>query len=179
MYKIFVPNRGWPDSVSIGVIDIDRRFVFLSMPLHLMNGLQPIWPGRPVGDGQGVPAFLKRVFIDEFGITSVKDPLGSLIPKEFVLENNYPNPFNPNTILRYQIPMEAKVTLRIYNILGQEVKTIIDEIQSAGFKSIEWNSTNNIGNAVASGVYFYRIDATSVTERTKTFTQVKKMLLLR
>jgi hypothetical protein len=179
LYKIFVPNRGWPDSVSIGVIDIDRRFVFLSMPLHLMNGLQPIWPGRPVGDGQGVPAFLKRVFIDEFGITSVKDPLGSLIPKEFVLENNYPNPFNPNTILRYQIPMEAKVTLRIYNILGQEVKTIIDEIQSAGFKSIEWNSTNNIGNAVASGVYFYRIDATSVTERTKTFTQVKKMLLLR
>jgi hypothetical protein len=67
LYSIYVPNRGWPDSVHIGVIDIDRRFVFLSMPLNLMNGLQPVWTGKPPGDGKGVPAFLKRVFIDEFG----------------------------------------------------------------------------------------------------------------
>ncbi len=68
LYSIFVPNRGWPDSVHIGVIDIDRRFVFLSMPLHLMNGTLPVWPDvKPPGDGKGVPAFLKRVFIDEFG----------------------------------------------------------------------------------------------------------------
>jgi hypothetical protein len=67
LYSIYVPNRSWPDSVHIGVIDIDRRFVFLSMPLNLMNGLQPVWPGKPPGDGRGVPAFLKRVFIDEFG----------------------------------------------------------------------------------------------------------------
>lgn len=67
LYSIYVPNRGWPDSVHIGVIDIDRRFVFLSMPLHIMNGTQPVWPGKPPGDGRGVPEFLKRVFIDEFG----------------------------------------------------------------------------------------------------------------
>jgi hypothetical protein len=67
LYSIFVPNRGWPDSVHIGVIDIDRRFVFLSMPLHLMNGTQPVWPSKPPGDGRGIPEFLKRVFIDEFG----------------------------------------------------------------------------------------------------------------
>jgi hypothetical protein len=67
LYSIFVTNRGWTDSVHIGVIDVDRRFVFLSMPLHLMNGYLPVWPDKPPGNGQGVPMFLKRVFIDEFG----------------------------------------------------------------------------------------------------------------
>ena len=69
--------------------------------------------------------------------------------------------------------------LRIYNILGQEVKTLVDDVQDAGYKSIEWNSTNNFGNLVASGVYFYRIEAVSVPDPNKSFTQVRKMVILR
>ncbi|MDP2207399.1 MAG: FlgD immunoglobulin-like domain containing protein [Bacteroidota bacterium] len=173
------PNAFWTGPVNIGVIDEAKTFVFLSQQLHLMNGSEKIWPTRPGDSGKGVPAFLKKVFIDEFGTTSVKDPNDGAIPTGYLLRNNYPNPFNPNTTLRYQIPVESKVTLRIYNILGQEVNTLVNDEQSAGFKSIEWNSINNMGNAVASGVYFYRIEATSVNDPGKRFIQVKKMLLLR
>jgi len=101
------------------------------------------------------------------------------LPKEYALEQNYPNPFNPITILRYQLPTNSRVTLKIYNVLGQEVKTLANEIQDAGCKSIEWNSTNNFGNPIASGIYFYRLEATSIADPSKTFTQVRKMLLLR
>jgi hypothetical protein len=62
-----VPGRGWPSSINIGVIDDTRRFVFLSVPLHFMNGYEKVWQDRPGVAGKGVPAFLKRVFIDEFG----------------------------------------------------------------------------------------------------------------
>ncbi|MDI6765617.1 MAG: beta-propeller fold lactonase family protein [Bacteroidota bacterium] len=98
------------------------------------------------------------------------------LPKEYALEQNYPNPFNPTTILKYQLPVESKVRLRIYNIFGQEVITIVDAIQDAGFKQIEWN----VGRSgVASGVYFYRLEATSVSDPSKSCTQVRKMILIK
>lgn len=96
------------------------------------------------------------------------------LPKEFALEQNYPNPFNPVTVIRYQLPVIGHVTLKVYNVLGQEVVTLVDEIQDAGSKSIEWN-----GSAVASGVYFYRIEATSATNAAEKFTRTRKMLLLK
>ncbi|MBI1805536.1 MAG: T9SS type A sorting domain-containing protein [Ignavibacteria bacterium] len=101
------------------------------------------------------------------------------IPKKYALEQNYPNPFNPTTVIHYQLPVQSNVALRIYNVLGQEVKTLVDEVQDAGYKSSEWNSTNNFGNLVGSGVYFYRLEATSVADPSKHFSQVKKMLLIR
>jgi len=90
-----------------------------------------------------------------------------LIPGEFYLSQNYPNPFNPITVFRYQLPIESKVTLRINNLLGQEIKTLIDEWQDAGYKTVEWDANN-----VASGVYFYRINAGS-------FIQTKKLILMK
>ena len=96
------------------------------------------------------------------------------LPKEFVLEQNYPNPFNPTTTIRYALPKESKVQLRIYNVLGQEVKTLVDEIQDVGYKSVEWNS-----GSVASGIYFCRIVAISISSPSKPFMQVEKMLLIR
>jgi flagellar hook assembly protein FlgD len=71
------------------------------------------------------------------------------------------------------------VTIRLYNILGQLVKTLVDGIEDVGFKSVQWNGTNNVGNVVASGVYFYRIEASGVNDAAKSFMQVRKMLLLR
>jgi len=80
-----------------------------------------------------------------------------LLPREFRLLQNYPNPFNPETFIAYQLPEAGRVTLAIYNLLGQLVKTLVDEHQEAGFYKVRWDGANNAGAQTASGVYFYRI----------------------
>jgi flagellar hook assembly protein FlgD len=75
--------------------------------------------------------------------------------------------------------VDSRVTLRVFNVLGQEVKTLVDEVEPAGYKSGIWDSKNNAGNGVASGVYFYRIDAASVAPPLRSFTQTRKMLLVK
>ncbi|HMD14888.1 MAG TPA: T9SS type A sorting domain-containing protein, partial [Bacteroidota bacterium] len=96
------------------------------------------------------------------------------LPKEFALEQNYPNPFNPTTTLRYALPTDSRVTLGVYNVLGQVVSTLVDGVVSAGYQSAEWNA-----NGFASGIYFYRIEATSIGNPSKTFIRVKKMVLMK
>lgn len=90
-----------------------------------------------------------------------------VIPTEYSLYQNYPNPFNPLTKIQYDIPTDAKVQLKIYDILGREVKTLVNEFQNAGRYNVEFNASN-----FASGVYFYRI----VTDN---FSNTKKLMLLR
>lgn len=111
-----------------------------------------------------------KFVIEPTGVSSDEN----LLPQKFQLEQNCPNPFNPTTVFRYQLPIGSKVTLRIYYLLGQEIKTLVDAWQDAGYKSVEWDASN-----FASGVYFYRLDATNVSNPSKSFTQVKKMLLLK
>ncbi|MCK4297834.1 MAG: T9SS type A sorting domain-containing protein, partial [Candidatus Marinimicrobia bacterium] len=85
---------------------------------------------------------------------------------------NYPNPFNPITTISYELPVESKVTLRIYNTMGGLVRTLVNEEQYAGYKNVIWNGRNESGSKVSSGIYFYRIAAGD-------FTQVKKMVFLK
>jgi hypothetical protein len=94
-------------------------------------------------------------------------------PMQFELAQNYPNPFNPSTTLRYGLPANSKVTLKIYNILGQVVTELVNGEQAAGWHTAIWNAS------VASGVYFYRIEATSTNNPNNRFADVKKMLLLK
>ncbi len=108
-------------------------------------------------------------------ILNVKDI--AEIPTTFGLSQNYPNPFNPVTSIKYQIPATSGVRISIYNLLGQEVKILVNEEQSAGFYAILWNGTDNNNRSVASGVYIYRIDA-SAGEKNH-FVQVKKMLMIK
>lgn len=81
------------------------------------------------------------------------------VPLDSFLSQNYPNPFNPTTNIHYGINADTWVSMKIYNILGQEVRTLVDEFQSAGFKSILWDGKNSSDIAVPGGIYIYRISA--------------------
>jgi hypothetical protein len=89
------------------------------------------------------------------------------IPKEFMLSQNYPNPFNPSTILEFGVPVDSKVRVEVFNILGQLIAVLVDEVRQAGYYKVTFGSSN-----MPSGVYFYRMTAGS-------FVQTKKMQLIK
>ena len=97
---------------------------------------------------------------------------GSILPDEYALFQNYPNPFNPSTQIVFDVPAAEFVTLRVYNLLGQDVETLINKSMAPGRYTIEWNGNDMLNNEVASGVYFYEL-------RGKSFITRKKMLLIR
>ena len=102
------------------------------------------------------------------------------IPKVFALQQNYPNPFNPVTTIRYQLPKTANVKLAIYTMLGQRVKTLVNENQAANYYTIQWDGLNESGNRVASGIYLYRIEAGDPSaDSGHRFIKTNKMLLLK
>jgi len=109
--------------------------------------------------------------------TDVRSNTYSDIPREFNIGQNYPNPFNPSTGIRYDLPEQSRVTLIVYDVLGQAVRTLVNDVLPAGSHLATWNSTNDNGRALASGVYFYRIEAKG--ESGQTFATVRKMLLLK
>lgn len=97
------------------------------------------------------------------------------LPVSYELSQNYPNPFNPTTTIRYAIPQAGRVTIRVYDVLGGEVATLVDEIQSPGRYTVTWNGAESVGSlrsVVASGVYFYRIVAGG-------FTETRRMLFIK
>jgi hypothetical protein len=81
------------------------------------------------------------------------------IPNSFVLYNNYPNPFNPYTQIRYSLPVSSNVKVVVYNMLGSKVRTLYNGNQDAGYRSVMWNATNDNGDPVAAGMYIYTIEA--------------------
>jgi thermitase len=93
-------------------------------------------------------------------------------PHEFQLGQNYPNPFNPQTSIIYSLPEDGHVKLIVYNIAGQKVKTLVDDHQSSGHKTVQWDGKDENGDPAASGIYLYRIDAGE-------FSEVKKMMLVK
>ena len=94
------------------------------------------------------------------------------MPVNFALKQNYPNPFNPSTQIQYALPSESKVLISIYDLTGRKVKTLVNEVQSAGHKSVMWNATNEIGRPVSAGMYIYSIQAGN-------FIQNRKMVLMK
>ena len=100
------------------------------------------------------------------------DNRSETFPQGFVLEQNFPNPFNPSTTLRYELPEDGLVNVTIYDMMGRQVSTLVSSQQAAGYKSIQWNATNDFGKPVSAGVYLYQIQAGE-------FVQTKKMVLLK
>jgi hypothetical protein len=103
-----------------------------------------------------------------------QDPL----PTAFAMDQNYPNPFNPSTRIEYALPHESYVTLKIYNVLGQEVISLVDEQLPAGYFAVAWDGRTAAGGHLSSGVYFYRLAATDATGEAP-FTSLKRLLLLK
>ena len=100
------------------------------------------------------------------------EAIADVLSSEVVLIGNYPNPFNPSTTIRYDLPHPENVRLEIFNVRGQIIKTLVNEPQEAGRHGVIWHGTDNNGRAVTSGVYFYRLTTDSVSE-------IRRMLLLK
>ncbi|HLX12773.1 MAG TPA: FlgD immunoglobulin-like domain containing protein, partial [Bacteroidota bacterium] len=119
--------------------------------------------------------FTGTIYFDDLSIEDIGSTTGvknSLVPLTFDLANNYPNPFNPTTTIHYSVPNTAKISLAIYNVLGQEVRMLVDGNISAGYHDVVWDGKDNHGNTVQSGVFFYRLETGSMAI-------VKKMLLIK
>ena len=106
------------------------------------------------------------------GCTAMLGLSDEFIPTEYALFQNYPNPFNPKTTIRYDIPDNSFVDLSVFDIMGRKIKTLINEKQTPGRKTIIWNATNATGSKVSAGMYFYVIQAGK-------FREIKKMVLLK
>jgi len=112
-----------------------------------------------------VPGYIR------YGAVGIDDEPTAL-PNEYALSQNYPNPFNPETNIEFQIPHSSYVSIEIFNLLGQNVRTLISEQKQAGFYTARWNGRNDGGQIVPSGIYFYRIAADG-------FSKTKKMIMLK
>jgi hypothetical protein len=149
-YPIVISGANFPVSISWQLEDLSGR-----TSLEIGGKLVPL-------------SMVKGELVIEHA-TSVKVVPAALasLPKEFALLQNYPNPFNPTTVISYELPLSGQVVLKLFNILGQEIETLVDEQQAAGSKTVRVNGEN-----LPSGVYMYRIVVGS-------FSDTKKMVLIR
>jgi hypothetical protein len=139
--------------ISVNAVDLDLGDYYTSIIVSSND---------PQNSNLIIPVLLK--------VTSslgIDDQIAGNIPKKFSLSYNYPNPFNPVTMINYQLPITNYVDLSIYNLLGQKVKTLVSEKQNAGYHQVEWDASG-----FASGIYYYRIEADE-------FQDVKKMILIK
>jgi hypothetical protein len=99
------------------------------------------------------------------------------IPTEYALSQNFPNPFNPQTMIQYQLPEAGHVTVKIYNLFGQKVRTLVAGQREAGYHAEIWDGRDNFGRRAASGVYFYRLSVEPNATRPNGFQFTRKMVL--
>ena len=157
-YVEYDDSEPWPTEP-----DGAGRTLELINPL-LDNSISESWASST--DQYGTPGYINSAY------NSLSADKDALLPTEFAMYQNYPNPFNPITSIKYDLPTDAHTVMEIFDIMGKHVKTLVDENQTAGFKTIKWNATNSNGNNVAAGMYIYQI-------RSGLFNQTKKMILLK
>ena len=151
-----------PPEISVAVLDIQTRKIYTDVlvnPFTIDERLNLAYELKFVA---GDPAYVESMLLN----------ILSQIPSEFALGQNYPNPFNPITRLDYLLPRRSDVSIRVYNMLGQEIITLLEQEQSYGKYSVLWNGLDKSGKQVASGVYFTELKAGSIRK-------TRKMLLLK
>ena len=118
-----------------------------------------------------------QTIINQYSI-SLNETLGKIkgpnriLNSYYNLNDNYPNPFNPNTNITYRLYTDGLVKISVYDMLGNVIKQIVNEVQNSGYKRVEWNATDNLGQPVSAGVYLYSLEVGD-------FRQTKKMILLK
>jgi hypothetical protein len=157
----------WPGFTgSVLEVAFDRYSSYMSLGSVIPGNQYPVTITGDFNDGVG--------FSGETMITvqtAAPKLIGEAeIPESFSLIQNYPNPFNPETDISYALPSDCQVKLTIYNLLGQKVKTLVNEPQTAGYKTVHWGGKDEQGNLVASGIYFYKLNAGD-------YTSTKKMVM--
>ena len=158
-------HQTWsPDNAKIAISEIWATGIWTPGPIKMFDTVTDSF--TTLVDSTWPPCF----WVGETGEqVSIID---ETLPITFNLYNAYPNPFNPVTTLRYDLPEDAMVNIIIYDIMGRVVSNLVSSQQRAGYKSIQWNATNNIGQPVSAGLYLYTIQAGE-------FRQTKKMVLLK
>ena len=115
---------------------------------------------------------LIAAWIDEGALEELNIKNNKASPERFTLYQNYPNPFNPVTNLDYDLPEDAMVNITVFDMMGKVVRTLVNDQQSAGYKTLQWNAMSNSGQPVSSGLYIYTIQAGE-------FSKTRKMILLK
>lgn len=160
------------DLGNTAVLDFTQGNTLLDIDMKVVEVGGNMWiSGYAVGEQGTIVKYSELVTLTDI------NPIGGAVPERFSLGQNYPNPFNPSTSIVYTLPEAARVTLEIVNVLGQKVSTLVDQPQNAGAFEVVWNGRDSAGQAVASGVYFYRLEAS--TPAGKRFSDIKRMLLLK
>ena len=166
-------QSGYSQPYIYTLSDDSGWFTALSDTVLIESGNQSSFFFYPEVHGDVVTSlqfFVTPVYHDWYSINLNYDIYH--LPQSFTMLQNYPNPFNPVTTLRYELPEDALVNITIYDMMGRVVKTLINDQQTAGYRSTQWNATNNAGSSVSAGLYLYMIQAGE-------FRQTKKMVLLK
>ena len=154
-YEINTELYNFPDSLVATLYIGDELYELTSNPLITLS----------VVDGQ-----TGTVSVSPAGTLS--NDIDATIPQIFALHQNYPNPFNPITSINYDLPKNEFVSINVFDLMGREVKTLVNKEQVAGFRSVKWDANNNLGQPVSAGMYIYKIQAGE-------FRQTRKMVLLK
>lgn len=150
-----VPSSERPELLRVDPGDPDMSYLFMKITgaPGIVGSRMPL--GRPPLSNADIA--LIEQWISELSVIGIDNENDGRITR-FELEQNFPNPFNPSTTIRYQLPISSNVKLVVYNLIGQEVRTLVDvATQPAGGYEVEWDGQDNLGNAVGSGVYFYKL----------------------
>jgi hypothetical protein len=153
-------------SVSLILRTSDGGNTWLKQSNPSTSSLRSVW-FTDANNGTAVGDYGTLLRTTNGGVTFIGKDNNITNPKEFILSQNYPNPFNPNTTINYSLPKQSNVKIKVYNILGKEILTLVNENKPQGNYSVEFNANN-----LSSGVYFYILS-------TGQFTQVKKMILIK
>jgi hypothetical protein len=129
------------------------------------------------GEASPFAILARKIELPITGVSQASDD--PELPSEFRLYQNYPNPFNPETEIKFQLAQDSYVTLSIFNVSGERIRTLVNEQKEAGYHRAIWDGRDESGRQVASGIYLYRIEATPSDNEARPFAAVSKMTLLR
>lgn len=166
---LFYSFRLYGSGVDTLVEMLDEPIVAMEIMPQLLPS-RTYWWSAAVSDGMAEVASLDTfTFTTSDSILPVKEETfpQSQIPNQVILSQNYPNPFNPSTVICFQLPVSSFVTLKVYNVLGEEVATLVNEMEGAGYRTVEFDASK-----LPTGVYLYRLVAGE-------FTETKRLMLMK